>query len=246
MILQSNLKFNGNTKFDFNGGDLTSDGGLLLIHEFAENIGFNSFLSKRFNIEADQKVRIHPNDKLLKETIYLNALGYHHQDDTDALRNDLGFESCFNYQALASQPTHSRFAKRLTEGTEKQLEGANLSMTHAYFKEHLSDVMLLDLDTTHFMAYGNQEGNAFNNHYRETGMSGLLLFEGESGLALKGTIRPGNYYCSKEAADFLEPVLKGLQRKFSSVCRLLRCDSGFASPEIYETCEKPERLMSSA
>ena len=243
MILHNSFKFNGNAKFDFNGGDLSSDGGLLLVHQFAESSGFNRMLAKSFHLENDHAIRKHSNQKLLRETIYLNSLGYHNQDHTDDLRNDPMLLSCFNNHPLASQPTHSRFVSRLTEETENQLAAANLSTAHRYLSHKVSEYLILDLDTTHFMAYGNQEGNAFNNHYRETGMSGLLLFEGQNGLVIKGDIRPGNYYCSKEAAKFLEPVLKDFQKGFASTCRLVRCDSVFASPGITRSVRKQVRIL---
>ena len=67
------------------------------------------------------------------------------------------------------------------------------------------------------------------------------MYENETQLLLKSDLRPGNFYCSREAADFLRPVFQKHFKKYGhSLERILRGDSGFASPEIYDVCEETE------
>lgn len=43
------LNFNNRIKFNFNGGDLTSDSGLILLREFDEKLGFSSLIKNSFS-----------------------------------------------------------------------------------------------------------------------------------------------------------------------------------------------------
>ena len=57
-----------------------------------------------------------------------------------------------------------------------------------------------------------------------------------TGDIVKGMLRPGNHYCSRNIAKFLEPNLKDYKRR--GILMKVRGDSGFACPEKYEVCEK--------
>lgn len=60
--------------------------------------------------------------------------------------------------------------------------------------------MILDLDSTHFDTYGNQEKTGFNYHYMSTGYHPLLMFDGLTGDMLKAKLRSGNVYTCFYAA----------------------------------------------
>ena len=56
------LKSNRQIKINFNGGDLSSDAGLLLIKEFAAKIGFAKLIKKIFKID-DKSIRFHKDNE---------------------------------------------------------------------------------------------------------------------------------------------------------------------------------------
>ena len=58
------LKSNRQIKINFDGGDLSSDAGLLLIKEFAAKIGFTKLIKKKFKTN-DKAVRFHKDDENL-------------------------------------------------------------------------------------------------------------------------------------------------------------------------------------
>lgn len=53
MLQQDQLQFNENIKFNFSGGDLTSDEGLFLIQEFSYRVKFPQLLNEFFYLEHD-------------------------------------------------------------------------------------------------------------------------------------------------------------------------------------------------
>ena len=56
-------------KINFNGGDLSSDSGMLLIHEFAQKLGLEQLLEQDFSTN-DDKTRKHTDSKNAIQKIY--------------------------------------------------------------------------------------------------------------------------------------------------------------------------------
>ncbi len=80
--------------------------------------------------------------------------------------------------------------------------------------------MILDIDTTYDKASSNLHGANFNTHYQTTGFSPLLCFDGMTGDLIKGDLRPGNTYCSKNSEKFLSPLLReGKEIFFEAQCK---------------------------
>ena len=97
--------------------------------------------------------------------------------------------------------------------------------------------MLFDLDSTLLNTYGNQEGEGFNFHYQAHGYHPLLCYDGLTGDLLKAELRDGTQYCSKDADQFMIPLMQEYRKEYPSIPLYLRGDSGFASPDLYEACE---------
>ena len=114
------LNSNRQIKINFDGGDLSSDAGLLLIKEFAAKIGFLKLIKKKFKTN-DKSVRFHKDDENLMQIIYQIISAYFEDDCADELTLDPVFNAILEKSCLASQPTLSRFFNRMDEDTLKQL-----------------------------------------------------------------------------------------------------------------------------
>ena len=66
----------------------------------------------------------------------------------------------------------------------------------------------------------------------------LLCYDGLTGDLLKAELRDGTQYCSKDADQFMIPLMQEYRTKYPSLPLYLRGDSGFASPNLYEACEE--------
>ena len=102
------LKSNSKIKINFEGGDLTSDAGLLLINEFTQKLKFNQRIKALFKT-TDSAERKHKDDENLWQIIYQILAAYFEDDCADELRNEPILTTILNKNALASQPTLSRF-----------------------------------------------------------------------------------------------------------------------------------------
>ncbi len=104
-LLEKSLNFNRKVKINFEGGDLTSDAGLLLYKEFDEKIGFSKVIRKTLKVKDTAKFRVHSNSDIAIQKVYQNLAGYHTDDNADELTIDPAFKAVLDKCNLASQPT---------------------------------------------------------------------------------------------------------------------------------------------
>ena len=114
------LESNRQIKINFDGGDLSSDAGLLLIKEFVSKLGIDKLFDKAFKTNDSALFRYHTDHKNLLQMMYMIVAGYFEDDASDELTNDPVFKSVLEKDALASQPTVSRFFNRMDEDTLNQ------------------------------------------------------------------------------------------------------------------------------
>ena len=113
---------NSKLKFNFNGGDLSSDAGLLLLKEFAAKIGFTKTVAKTFKTTDSAQRRFHSDADNLLQMIYQIIASYFEDDCADELTSDPVFRAILDKDALASQPTLSRFFNRMDALTLAQFD----------------------------------------------------------------------------------------------------------------------------
>lgn len=217
-----------------NSNDLSSDAGLLLIKEFVSKLGIDKLFVKSFKTNDSALFRYHTDQENLLQMIYMIIAGYFEDDASDELTNDPVFKSVLEKDALASQPTVSRFFNRMDEDTLNQFLAINRVLRKKIYSIQMPQAVILDLDSTLLDAYGRQEGRAFNFHYQSNGYHPLVCYDGMTGDLIKIQLRDGTQYFCTEMVDFLQPILND----YPEVPILLRGDSGFATPVLYKQCEE--------
>ena len=231
------LESNKNFRVNFDGGNLSSDGGLLLLKEFYHKLGVKPLLKKHFHTTDPASFRIHKDHENLLQMLYQITGAYFQDDHADSLRNDPVLNAVIGKTALASQPSLSRFHNRMNTQSLEQLEEIQRIFRRRVYSVEKPEHILLDLDSTLLAAYGTHEGEAFNYHYQAHGYHPLLCFDGLTGDLPKVELRPGTQYCSKGAAAFMLPLLEEYQRDYPETALFARGDSGFATDELYSLFE---------
>ena len=232
------LKSNRQIKINFDGGDLSSDAGLLLIKEFVSKLGIDKLFEHAFKTNDSAAFRYHIDKDNLLQMIYLIIAGYFEDDASDELTNDPVFKAVLEKDALASQPTVSRFFNRMDEDTLNQFLTIGRILRKRIYSIQMPEAIILDLDSTLLDTYGKQEGRAFNFHYQSNGYHPLVCYDGITGDLIKIQLRDGNKYSCTGVVDFLQPILDEYLRDYPAIHLLLRGDSGFATPELYKQCEE--------
>ena len=96
LSLESNRKI----KINFDGGDLSSDAGLLLIKEFVSKLGIDKLFSQSFKTNDSALLRYHTDKENLLQMIYMTIVGYFDDDSSDELTNDSAFKAMLNKDTL--------------------------------------------------------------------------------------------------------------------------------------------------
>ena len=232
------LQSNRQIKINFDGGDLSSDAGLLLIKEFISKLGIERLLNRSFKTNDSAVFRYHTDRDNLLQMIYMIMAGYFEDDASDELTKDPIFKAVLEKSALASQPTVSRFFNRMDEDTLKQFQEISQILRKRIYSIQMPQAVILDLDSTLLAAYGKQEGRAFNFHYRSNGYHPLVCYAGITGDLIKIQLRDGAAYSCTGVTNFLQPILDEYLNDYPTIHLLLRGDSGFATPDLYKQCEE--------
>ena len=119
-LTEMKLESNNKIRIDFGGGNLSSDGGLLLMKEFLAKIGFERLAAAKFKT-TDSAKRFHSDVDNLMQVMYQVFSSYNEDDCADELSNEPVITAALEKERLASQPTLSRFYNRMDENTIQQL-----------------------------------------------------------------------------------------------------------------------------
>ena len=214
------LQSNRQIKINFDGGDLSSDAGLLLIKEFISKLGIERLLNRSFKTNDSAVFRYHTDRDNLLQMIYMIMAGYFEDDASDELTKDPIF---FN---------------RMDEDTLKQFQEISQILRKRIYSIQMPQAVILDLDSTLLAAYGKQEGRAFNFHYQSNGYHPLVCYDRITGDLIKIQLRDGAAYSCTGVTNFLQPILDEYLNDYPTIHLLLRGDSGFATPDLYKQCEE--------
>lgn len=234
-LQQNTLNFNKSISYDFNGGNLSSDAGLIAVRSFDEAIGFTELIEKAFKPNPSVT---HSKASVISQLVYTTIAGYFNDDDSDALRNDPVLNAVLDKNGLASQPTISRNITDCTEEDIKLLNSLFPLLFESVYNYKNTECIILDIDSTLSQTYGKQEDGEFNYHYRKNGYHPLVLYNGVNGDLLKIQLRKGSAYTSTGVDEFLRPVLEWISEKYPDTQVILRGDSGFATPDVYNLIDE--------
>jgi len=234
------LSFNASLKIDFQGSRVTSDGGLILVRELDERLGFGELIEEHLADSRRGKNTQFPFADLLRQSVYSRLAGYEDLNDAERLSQDPTF------RLIGSERIWDRGAaltSRLqTFETEVLAENRNFAGLARLNRELIGKAeslgspyrTVLDMDSTEIPVYGEQEQSAYNGHFESTCFHPLLLFNRE-GDCLAAKLRPGNARSADDWEELLLPEIERQQKLGKEV--VLRADAAFAKPEIYEALE---------
>jgi hypothetical protein len=226
----------------FDGGRLTSDGGLPWLDQAETALGACAAFAAVIPEWRRGPVR-HAIETLVRQRVFQIACGYEDQDDADSLRRDPLFKlACGRLpetgRDLASQPTLSRLENAVDRKSCYRLA---VALGELYLRERERDGVpphiVLDLDGTDDPTHGQQEGSAYHGYYRQHMLHPLLVFDGETHHLVTAVLRPGNTHGSAGVKAVLKRVVRALRERWPAVTIEIRMDSGGAVPAIYEWCE---------
>jgi len=235
--LHESTLFN-NIKLINNGGEFTGEAGMVLVNELMTEIGFDSLLRKNIHINDQRHSPKYEYLTILKQVILQIIAGYKHDVAANQLQYDPLFNLLLEQDKAASQPTISRFISQFTTENIQELETVIRKLATKLFEYHNQQQFIIDVDSTHADTYGHQEKANYNAHYQTNGYHPLVAFDSSSGQLLGVKLRPGNRYTSTGVSTFLQSILNEYRSYSCDPDILIRGDSGFATPELYDLCDE--------
>jgi len=190
------LSFNASLKIDFHGSRVTSDGGLILVRELDERLGFGDLIQQHLTDSRRGKNTQFPFADLLRQSVYSRLAGYEDLNDAERLSEDptfrlIGSEKIWDRGAALT----SRLQSFETEMLAREENFAGLARLNRALIGKAEAVdsgyrTILDMDSTEVPVYGEQEQSAYNGYFEFTCFHPLLLFN-EEGDCLAAKLRPG-------------------------------------------------------
>jgi hypothetical protein len=226
----------------FDGGRITSDGGLVWLSRMDSEMGLCEAISECVPEWRTRKGR-HSLASLVKQRVFQIACGYEDQNDADTLRQDPLLKMvCGSLPDggpdLASQPTICRLENAASMRSCHQIAQVLFEL---YLSERGRDGaperVLLDFDSTDDPTHGEQEWSYYHGYYGQHIYHPLLVFDGHSGHLITTLLRAGNTHASHSCVALLKRIVGRLRQRWPGVAIEIRADAGFAVPAIYDYCE---------
>lgn len=233
----------------FDGGELTANGGALLIREYFERSSLIDGLLECFTDGRDPDRIEHCLASLLRQRIGGITLGYEDLNDHDELRHDpllalvAGRED--TEHPLASSSTLNRLEHGIPDNTDHRYKKISWSEDDVadYLVEYGLDRfeeppkrIILDADATDDPIHGSQEGRFFHGYYKCYCYLPLYIFWDDYPLLAK--LRRSNIDGCAGTREELERIVGLIRQRWPAVEIWLRADSGFAREELMSWCEK--------
>jgi len=222
----------------FDGGLLSSDGGLLALREVERRLGLAERLAACIDDpRLPERVR-HGVAEILRFRMLMIAAGYEDGNDADSLRHDpifkLALDRLPDDAALCSQPTISRLENLPGQRALLRMARTMVEFYCGSFRQ-VPRRIVLDVDDTFDAVHGEQQLRLFNAHYDEYGFQPIVVFDGE-GRPVAAMLRPAKRPSGREARAFLRRLVRAIRGHWPRVEILIRADSHYCAPEVLDFC----------
>ena len=225
----------------FDGGRLTSDGGVMLLAMAERRLGVADRLARCFPDRRDPTRITHTLSDMIRARIFAISRGYEDADDLDFLRTDPAFKlACGKLpdtgSDLCSQPTLSRLENAPSLKDAIHLTWALVDQWMvSYAGEPVS--VTLDIDDTCDVVHGHQRLSLFNAHYDERCFLPIHVYDTERSRPVAVILRPGKTPSGVEVRAHLRRLVRHIRKRWSKTRILFRGDGHHARPEAMTWCE---------
>jgi hypothetical protein len=225
----------------FDGGRVTSDGGVMLLAMAEHRLGIADRLARCFPDHRDPTRIVHTRADMIRARIHAIACGYEDADDLDFLRTDPAFKlACGRLPEtgvdLCSQPTLSRLENAPALKDAIGLTYALVDQWMASYDREPASVVL-DIDDTCDVAHGHQQLSLFNAHYDERCFLPIHVYDTERSRPVAVVLRPGKTPGGVEVRAHLRRLVRHIRKRWAKTRITFRGDGHYARPEAMAWCE---------
>jgi hypothetical protein len=227
----------------FDGGRITSDGGVMLLAAAERRIGLAERLSALICDPRNPFLVTHSVADILRVRMLAIACGYEDADDLDHLRRDPGFKlACGRLpdsgRDLCSQPTMSRWENM---PSLREVIRLTYAMVDIYCTSYARPpaAVTLDIDDTVDAVHGHQQLSLFNAHYDERCFLPIHVYDTASSRPVVILLRPGKTPSGDEVRRYLRRLVRRIRSHWPTTRLTIRGDGHYARPEVMAWCAAP-------
>lgn len=233
----------------FDGGDLTSDSGLLLLSSVDRHLRLSESLASVVVDNRQPAKVVHQLVELMRTRLGAIAAGYPDCNDLNTLRRDPAlrlFSGCkLKEHDLAGQATLSRWENSVSIADLKQLGMVLMASAIAQLPPGTRQVVV-DVDSTDDPCHGQQQLEGFNAYYGHHCFHPLLVHvcgvdsRGKEGRMwpVAAVLRGGNTHGSRFFRPAVSRVIDAIRVRFPGIQIIVRADSGFGSDKLMRLMER--------
>ena len=225
----------------FDGGRLTSDGGVMLLAAVERDVGIARALASLIPDRRNPRLVTHSVEDILRARMLAIACGYEDADDLDHLRTDPGFKlACGRLPDsgadLCSQPTLSRCENTPDLRSVIRMTYAMVDLYCASYPQPPRAVTL-DIDDTVDVVHGHQQLSLFNAHYDERCFQPIHVYDTATARPVAVLLRPGKTPSGAEISRHLRRLVHRIRRHWPTTRLTIRGDGHYGRPEVMAWCE---------
>jgi hypothetical protein len=238
--------FSRRVEAGFTAGQVSTDGGALLLREVDQKINLLGRLAGCFQDRRMPLLVKHRLPQMLSQRIYGLALGYEDLNDHEQLRSDpllAVLSGKRDLEApLAGKSTLNRLELTGRTGRYHKIgyssEAIDRLLADLYIESHaaMPEQIVLDLDATDIPLHGHQPERFFHGYYDSYCYLPLYIFAGDQLLCAR--LRPANQDAAAGWLEEVSRIVTQLRRRWPEVSIVLRADSGFCREELMAWCEQ--------
>ena len=226
---------------DFDGGRLTSDGGVMLLAAAERRLGIADRLARLIADPRNPLFVTHSVADILRARMLAIACGYEDADDLDHLRTDPGFKlACGRLpdsgHDLCSQPTMLRWENAPSLREVVRLTYAMVDTYCASYARSPAKVTL-DIDDTVDVVHGHQQLSFFNAHHDERCFMPIHVYDTATSRPVAILLRPGKTPSGHEVRGHVRRLVRRIRKHWPSTRLTLRGDGHYGRPEVMAWCE---------
>ena len=225
----------------FDGGRLSSNGGVMLLALAERRIGIADRLAAEITDRRDPARIVHALSDILRARILAIACGYEDADDLDHLRSDPALKLACGHlpdsgRDLCSQPTMSRWENAPSLREVIGLMRAMVALYCASYDRPPASVTL-DIDDTLDVVHGHQQLSMFNAHYDERCFLPIHVYDTATSRPVAVLLRPGKTPSGQEIRDHLRRLVRMIRGHWPDTHITVRGDSHYGRPEVMDFCD---------
>jgi Transposase DDE domain group 1 len=225
----------------FDGGRITSDGGVMLLAAAERRIGIAQMLAPLIADPRDPALVRHSVADILRARMLAIACGYEDADDLDHLRHDPAFKlACGRLPVsgadLCSQPTVSRWENA---PTLREVVRMTYTLVDIYCASYAVPpaAVTLDIDDTADVVHGYQQLALFNAHYNERCFQPIHVYDTATSRPVAMLLRPGKTPSGSEIRNHLRRLVRRIRSHWPDTRLTIRGDGHYGRPEVMAWCE---------